>query len=63
MQYSLTYSTSNNIVTWVKDFSLSVLLVGFNGVIFTLFAGRNTLPWLYDSPQVGFSKIQEEYFE
>lgn len=31
--------------------------------MFVLFASGNTLPWPYDSPEVGFSKIQEEYFE
>ncbi|CAH0045048.1 unnamed protein product [Clonostachys solani] len=62
-QYSLGYSTSNSTVTWVKDFSPSVLPVGFDGVMFVLFASGNTLPWPYDSPEVGFSRIQEEYFE
>ncbi|CAI6088029.1 unnamed protein product [Clonostachys chloroleuca] len=62
-QYSLGYSTGNTTVTWVKDFSPSVIPVGFDGVMFVLFASGNTLPWPYDSPEVGFSKIQEEYFE
>ncbi|VUC31487.1 unnamed protein product [Clonostachys rosea] len=62
-QYSLGYSASNSTVTWVKDFSPSVLPVGFDGVMLVLFASGNTLPWPYDSPEVGFIKIQEEYFE
>uniref|UniRef100_A0A8H7K4B0 Beta-xylosidase C-terminal Concanavalin A-like domain-containing protein n=1 Tax=Bionectria ochroleuca TaxID=29856 RepID=A0A8H7K4B0_BIOOC len=62
-QYSLGYSTTNSTVTWVKDFSPSVIPVGFDGVMFVLFASGNTLPWPYDGPEVGFSRTQEEYFE
>ncbi|CAH0025815.1 unnamed protein product [Clonostachys rhizophaga] len=62
-QYSLGYSSSNSTVTWVKDFSPSVIPVGFDGVMFVLFASGNTLPWPYDGPEVGYSRIQEEYFE
>ncbi|KAJ3532678.1 hypothetical protein NM208_g8331 [Fusarium decemcellulare] len=62
-QYRLGYSLKNGETTWVKTFSPSLLPVGFDGVMFGLFASGNSFPWPYDAPEVGFSKIREEYFD
>lgn len=62
-QYRLGYSIGNSDVAWVKDFSPELLPVGFDGVMFALFASGNSLPWPFDAPEVGFSKVREEYHE
>ncbi|KAJ4188646.1 hypothetical protein NW767_011754 [Fusarium falciforme] len=62
-QYKLGYSISNQETKWVKTFSPSLLPVGFDGVMFGLFASGNSFPWPHDGPEVGFSKIREEYYD
>lgn len=62
-QYKLGYSISDQETKWVKAFSPSLLPVGFDGVMFGLFASGNSFPWPHDGPEVGFSKIREEYYD
>jgi hypothetical protein len=62
-QYKLGYSIGNHETEWVKTFSPSLLPVGFDGVMFGLFASGNSFPWPHDGPEVGFSKIREEYYD
>jgi hypothetical protein len=47
----------------VKEFSPGLLPASFDGVMFALFASGNSFPWPYDAPEVGFSKVREEYYE
>jgi hypothetical protein len=61
--YQLGYSIANESVTWIHDFPPSDLPVGFDGAMFVLFASGNSLPWPFDAPQVGFSKVEEEYYD
>ena len=37
--------------------------MGFDGVMFGLFASGNSFPWPHDGPEVGFRKIREEYYD
>lgn len=37
--------------------------MGFDGAMFALVATGHSQPWPYDAPEVGFSKITEEYFD
>ncbi|RMJ05000.1 hypothetical protein CDV36_014333 [Fusarium kuroshium] len=62
-QYKLGYSIGKQGTKWVKTFSPSLLPVGFDGVMFGLFASGNSFPWPHDGPEVGFSKIREEYYD
>lgn len=62
-QYRLGYSIGDSDMTWVKEFTPEILPVGFDGVMFALFASGNSLPWPFDAPEVGFRKVREEYFD
>ena len=37
--------------------------MGLDGAMFALVATGHSQPWPYDAPEVGFSKITEEYFD
>lgn len=52
----------NRTVEWLKSFPSSNLPPGFDGAMFGLFASGNGYPWPFDAPEVGFSKIREEYY-
>lgn len=62
-EYKLGYSLGDQETEWVKTFSPSLLPVGFDGVMFGLFASGNGFPWPHDAPEVGFSKIREQYYD
>jgi hypothetical protein len=61
--YQLGYSIGSESVTWVHEFPPSDLPVGFDGAMFALFASGNSLPWPFNAPQVGFSKVEEKYYD
>ncbi|KAH8202502.1 hypothetical protein TruAng_003310 [Truncatella angustata] len=62
LTYSLGYSNGNGAVLWLKSFPSTNLPPGFDGAMFGLFASGNGFPWPFDAPEVGFSKIREEYY-
>ncbi|KAI9155673.1 beta-xylosidase [Paramyrothecium foliicola] len=61
--YRMGYSIGNASVEWVHEFPARSLPVGFDGAMLALYASGNGHPWPFDAPEVGFTKIREEYFE
>ncbi|KAJ4290361.1 hypothetical protein N0V90_010577 [Kalmusia sp. IMI 367209] len=61
--YKLGYSRGNATVTWLKEFSPDLLPSGFDGAMFALYATGNSLPFSYDSREIGFRSVREVYFE
>jgi hypothetical protein len=60
--YSLGFKSVNGTTVWLKSFPSTNLPSGFDGAMFGLFASGNGFPWPFDAPEVGFSKIREEYY-
>jgi hypothetical protein len=52
-------------VVWTAEFASSLMSPGntFDGPMLTLFASGNGEPWPFDAPEVGFSRVQEIYYE
>lgn len=61
--YKLGYSRGNATVTWLKEFKPDVLPSGFDGAMFALYASGNSLPFEFDGPDMGFSRVREVYGE
>ncbi|KAI8941895.1 hypothetical protein NX059_000009 [Plenodomus lindquistii] len=62
-QYKLGYSRGSEAATWVMIVNASMLPAGFDGAMWALFASGNSLPWVWDGPEVGFKEVREVYGE
>ncbi|KAK2731507.1 beta-xylosidase [Colletotrichum kahawae] len=71
LTYSLGYSRgsgNSTSPTWVREFSPRQMSANpgypnFEGAMFAVFASGNGEPWPYDAPDVGFSSVEEVYYE
>ncbi|KAL2204684.1 hypothetical protein CC79DRAFT_1309654 [Sarocladium strictum] len=69
LEYSLGYSLGDDSVEWLQPFSSSWLAFAppgyfvFSGASFALFASGGGEPWGFESPDVGFTRVEEVYFE
>lgn len=63
LRYRMGYSVGKGDVTWAVEFLPSVVPAGFDGAMLTLYASGNGFPWPFDAPDVGFSRIEETYYE
>lgn len=66
--YSLGYSEGSEDVTWLKQFSARAMAnaqgyPGFEGAMFALHASGLGEPWPFDAPDVGFSRVEEVFYE
>ncbi|KAF9895301.1 hypothetical protein FE257_000205 [Aspergillus nanangensis] len=62
-KYALGYSAgSTDAVHWILDFPSDLVPTNFDGIMFALFASGNGLPWPFDGPEVGFSRVKEVYY-
>lgn len=68
-KYALGYTLGDEDVKWLEDFSSYWMAFAhpeyfvFTGASFALFASGGGEPWEIDSPDVGFTKVEEIYFE
>lgn len=69
LQYSFGYSLGDSSVNWVEKVSSHWLAFPppgyfvFSGASFAVYASGGGEPWGFDSPDVGFTRVEETYFE
>lgn len=62
--YSLGYSlTDGGELTWFKQVASNSFSTAFDGMMFALYASGNSFPWPFDAPEVGFTRVNEVYYE
>lgn len=69
LEYSLGFSLGDAEVTWLEHFSSHWMAFAhpeyfvFTGASFALFASGGGEPWGVGSSDVGFTQVEEQYFE
>lgn len=68
-EYTLGFSLSDGNITWLERFSSYWMAFAhpeyfvFTGASFALVASGGGEPWGFSSPEVGFTRVEEQYFD